>query len=60
MQYCESHLYADDAQIYFSFQHANTSLAENLIKCDINALVQFVKLHFLQINLNKSSVIFFE
>jgi len=59
LEFCKYHLYADDSQIYYSFENKNVAHAENVINNDLDKLVTTATNHGLKINPIKSSVLLF-
>lgn len=59
MRYCESHYYADDAQIYFSFNCDSADDALTMINNDLSKLLEASEHHCLTINPDKSKIILF-
>lgn len=51
---CKCHLYADDTQVYLTFDPSNINLANDCINADLNNLLIETKKHLLKINPNKS------
>ena len=56
---CESHYYADDTQIYFSFSSDNAEDARKLINNDLAKLLETSEHHCLSLNPDKSKVMLF-
>lgn len=59
MKECKYHLYADDTQIYHSFEPKLTASAVSVINKDLSSLVQTSSDHCLTINPIKTSVLLF-
>lgn len=59
LSYCGYHYYADDTQIYHSFDYSNINASLEQVNRDISALVDMSKKHSLQINPSKSCIIVF-
>ena len=59
LEVCAYHLYADDTQIYYSFDPSQTVLASAQINEDMFRLVSSAKSHCLSINPEKTSVLLF-
>lgn len=56
---CSVHMYADDIQLYFSFDKSNVSEANLLINEDLKRLYAIAKSHNLNVNPKKSKAIVF-
>lgn len=56
---CNSHFYADDSQVYYSYDPDDAQFASTLINNDLNKLIKFSKQHNLHINPIKSSLLIF-
>lgn len=56
---CQMHMYADDTQLYYSFDPSDTEKAGHLINEELQALVNMSKDHNLLLNTAKSSVMLF-
>ena len=52
------HCYADDLQLYFSFKHNDMASISNLHDC-MTAIKDWMSLNFLQLNPDKTKVLFF-
>lgn len=59
IMYCKHSFYADDTQLYFSFNPSEVQLACENINDDLSRLLQEAKNHSLNINPVKSSLILF-
>lgn len=59
VRFCKCHFYADDSQIYKSFNVSDSVRASNEINEDLNNLYEFLVQHSLLINPNKSIVVIF-
>nr|CAH7741509.1 unnamed protein product [Callosobruchus chinensis] len=59
LESCESHIYADDTQIYHSFYISDWPNAEMKINSDLAKISDIAKNHSLQLNPKKSKVILF-
>lgn len=59
VNYCEAHYYADDTQLYFSFDISNLDDACSKINADLQSLLLASSNHSLTINPNKSAVMLF-
>ncbi|CAH2226320.1 jg5211 [Pararge aegeria aegeria] len=59
IKHCKVHLYADDTQIYYSFDPQHTRTAINLINEDLKAVGDWAKNHGLILNPLKSKFIIF-
>lgn len=59
LKHCRYHLYADDTQLYYSFNLADVSAANALINEDLKSLTSISNNHQLKINLKKSSFLVF-
>ena len=59
LKYCNYHLYADDTQIYCSFDNLDFNSVNNNINFDLNNIIDIANDHQLKINPQKSSVILF-
>lgn len=59
LQYCSSHFYVDDTQIYYSFPEGEIHLAEERVNADLKSFSGVARDHLLQLNPKKSSVIVF-
>lgn len=57
INHCNSHFYADDTQLYYSFSPDETAQACEKINSDLKSLLQTSNNHCLTINPTKSSVI---
>lgn len=56
---CSSHFYADDTQLYYSFQESNSDAAVALINADLHSLFQIANKYCLMLNPTKSQVMLF-
>ena len=59
IKHCKSHFYADDTQIYLSFNPFDVDAGCKKVNEDLKALVDFSRLHNLEINPSKTEVILF-
>nr|CAH7738136.1 unnamed protein product [Callosobruchus chinensis] len=59
LERCRVHLYADDTQLYFSFQPSDRVQAELIIKEDLHKLIKYSQDHDLCINAAKSNILIF-
>lgn len=59
LDFCNSHMYADDTQLYYSFTPSNYESAVNEINSDLCKLQSISSKHSLHINLKKSGVLLF-
>lgn len=59
LKHCNYHFYADDTQLYYSFDVENLSEAKVKITQDVKALIEMAGKHFLKINFKKSSILVF-
>ena len=57
LEYCDYHVYADDTQIYMSFDRSDTLNATEKINADLKNVTKFSEDHLLQINANKTCAI---
>lgn len=56
---CSYHFYADDTQLYYSFNPKDIFFANNLINTDLNNLIAVAEKHSLIINPSKSQIMLF-
>lgn len=59
ISYCKYHFYADDTQLYISFDRDNVEIARRQLNKDIQQLVSIAKRHSLNINPAKSQAMLF-
>lgn len=59
LQHCQYHFYADDTQLYLSFNYSDVRLANENLNQDISSLVNAAENHSLFINAEKSSLVMF-
>ena len=59
IQFCCTHFFADDSQLYYSFNFKTVQLANHLINSDLQQLIKLSVAHDLNINPNKSVVMLF-
>lgn len=59
VKYCQMHFYADDTQLYLSFNPSDSAEAMNNINTDVASIVNISKRHSLNINATKTSVLVF-
>lgn len=59
VQYCNIHLYADDTQLYYSFDESDVAEAVDRINSDLQAIYDISIAHSLILNSNKSTAIVF-
>lgn len=59
LKHCWYHLYADDTQIYYSFERTHLVSTTGYVNYEVNSIVNYCKLHSLSLNINKTSVILF-
>lgn len=57
LQHANYHFYADDTQVYYTFDITELDNLNNVINSDLNALVKISTDHSLNINANKSAVL---
>jgi len=59
LKFCEFHLYADDSQIFYTFDATDVDIATIRINHDLNILASESSKHCLALNASKSSAIVF-
>jgi hypothetical protein len=59
LRHCDYHMYADDTQLLFSFNPANSDQANECINEDLETLLNVSKSHMLKLNPDKSVAILF-
>lgn len=59
LKFCSYHLYADDTQVYLTFERNELPSASDRINSDLDRIVNFSIQHNLHINVNKTSAILF-
>lgn len=59
IQFCKSHFYADDSQLYYSFLEADLKTAVQQINADLESFCSASKDHALIVNPQKSKMILF-
>lgn len=59
VKHCSVHLYADDTQVYYSFDVSTAVVANNKINSDLQELINQSTAHCLSINPAKSKVLLF-
>lgn len=57
LNFCKSHQYADDTQLYYSFSLTDINLAVERINSDLNAISDVSKSHGLILNENKTQML---
>lgn len=59
LQHCKTHFYADDTQVYFSFNKTSAQEAKDIINSDLESLLEISNKFCLSINPLKSKIILF-
>lgn len=59
LKFCNYHLYADDTQLYYSFDPSNLALASHHINGDLSTLCKLSEDHSLKINPKKTVALMF-
>lgn len=59
LEHCQIHQYADDTQIYFSFQPADAIAAADKINLDLKHIIDVSQAHNLMLNDTKTEVLLF-
>ena len=59
LKFCKYHLYADDTQLYYSFNASSLQVANDCINHDLQVLYDVSKKHLLKINPKKSVALLF-